>query len=88
MPAPARSRPPAATAEPVKPSFATILRVVPGPHNASAFVLDNGQTWEQVESMENLDVKLHDAVTIKPGILGAFFLITPRSQRVRVHRML
>jgi hypothetical protein len=74
--------------EPVKPIVATVVRVVPRPHSEQAFVLDNGQTWEQTESMENLDVKLHDTVTIKPGILGAFFLNTPRSQRVRVHRIL
>jgi hypothetical protein len=74
--------------EPVKPIVATVVRLVPRPHSEQAFVLDNGQTWEQTESMENLDVKLHDTVTIKPGILGAFFLNTPRSQRVRVHRVL
>ncbi len=74
--------------ERLKPIFATVVRMVPRSHNELAFVLDNGQTWEQAESMENLNVKLHDAVTIKPGILGAFFLSTPRSQRVRVHRIL
>ncbi len=72
----------------VQPIVATVVRVVPRPHGEQAFVLDNGQTWEQAESMESLDVKLHDTVSIKPGILGAFFLSTPRSQRVRVHRIL
>jgi hypothetical protein len=38
--------------------------------------------------MESLDVKLRDSVTIKPGVFGAFFLNTPRNQRVRVHRIL
>jgi len=34
---------------------------------------DNGQTWEQVETMDNLNVKLQDTVTIKPGIWARFF---------------
>lgn len=72
----------------VKPIVAKVVRMVPRPHAVLAFVLDNGQTWEQTESMDNLDVKLQDTVTIKPGILGAFFLNTPRSQRVRVQRIL
>jgi hypothetical protein len=74
--------------EPVRPIVATVIRVVPRSHDALAVVLDNGQTWEQAESMESLDVRPHDTVTIKPGILGAFFLNTPRRQHVRVHRIL
>jgi hypothetical protein len=74
--------------EVVKPIVAKVVRMVPRPHSMQAFVLDNGQAWEQAESKDNLDVKLDDTVTIKPGILGAFFLNTPRSQRVRVHRIL
>ena len=47
--------------------------MVPRPHAELAFVLDNGQTWEQVETMDNLNVKLQDTVTIKPGIWARFF---------------
>ena len=72
----------------IKPIVARVVRVLPRPHSELAFVLDNGQTWEQAESMESLDVKLRDSVTIKPGVFGAFFLNTPRNQRVRVHRIL
>jgi hypothetical protein len=74
--------------EATQPIVAKIVRLVPRSHSLQAFVLDNGQAWEQAESMDNLDVKLDDTVTIKPGILGAFFLNTPRSQHVRVHRIL
>jgi hypothetical protein len=74
--------------EPVKPIVAKVVRMVPRPHSVQAFVLDNGQTWEQVETMDNLNVKLQDTVTIKPGILGAFFLSTPRNQTIRVQRIL
>gem|GEM_PF-1862118 len=73
--------------EPVQPIVATLVRLLPRPQDQNAFELDNGQIWEQAESMANLDVRLHDTVTIKPGVLGAFFLTTPRNQRVRVHRI-
>jgi hypothetical protein len=71
----------------VKPIVATIVRILPRSYGESAFELDNGETWEQAEVMDNLNVKPHDTVTIKPGILGAYFLSTTRSQRVRVHRI-
>jgi hypothetical protein len=76
------------SSEPVKPIVAKVVRMVPRPHSELAFVLDNGQTWEQVETLDGLNVKLEDTVTIKPGILGAFFLSTPRKQTIRVHRIL
>lgn len=73
--------------EPVKPIVATITRLLPRSDNEYAFELDNGQTWEQAESKTDLYVKPHDSVTIKPGVLGAFYMTTSRSQRVRVHRI-
>jgi hypothetical protein len=73
--------------EPVKPIVATITRLLPRPDNEYAFELDNGQTWEQAESKTDLYVKPHDSVTIKPGVLGSFYMTTSRSQRVRVHRI-
>jgi hypothetical protein len=72
--------------EPVKPIVSTIARLLPRPNNEYAFELDNGQTWEQAES-KALDVNPHDAVSIQPGVLGAFFMTTQRHQRVRVHRI-
>jgi hypothetical protein len=74
--------------EQVQPIVAKVVRMVPRPHAELAFVLDNGQTWEQLETLDSLNIKLQDTVTIKPGILGAFFLSTPRSQTIRVHRIL
>jgi hypothetical protein len=76
------------SAEPAKPIIAKVVRMVPRPHAELAFVLDNGQTWEQIETLDSLNIRLQDTVTIKPGILGAFFLSTPRSQTIRVHRIL
>jgi hypothetical protein len=74
--------------EQVQPIVAKVVRMVPRPHAELAFVLDNGQTWEQIETLDSLNIRLQDTVTIKPGILGAFFLSTPRSQTIRVHRIL
>ena len=76
------------SSEAVNPIVAKVVRVVPRPHAELAFVLDNGQTWEQVETLDGLNVQLQDTVTIKPGILGAFFLSTPHKQTIRVHRIL
>jgi hypothetical protein len=72
--------------EQVQPIVSTIARLLPRPNNEYAFELDNGQTWEQAES-KALDVNPHDAVSIQPGVLGAFFMTTQRHQRVRVHRI-
>jgi hypothetical protein len=72
--------------EPVQTIVSTIARLLPRPNNEYAFELDNGQTWEQAES-KALDVNPHDAVSIQPGMLGAFFMTTQRHQRVRVHRI-
>ena len=74
--------------EAVQPIVAKVVRMVPRPHSELAFVLDNGQTWEQVETLDGLNLELQDTVTIKPGILGAFFLSTPHRQTIRVHRIL
>jgi hypothetical protein len=74
--------------EAVQPIVAKVIRMVPRPHSELAFVLDNGQTWEQVETLDGLNLELQDTVTIKPGILGAFFLSTPHRQTIRVHRIL
>ena len=72
---------------PVKPIVATIVHLLPRSYGEYAFELDNGQLWEQAEAMANLNVQAHDSVTIKPGLLGSFFLTTQRSQRVRVRRI-
>ena len=72
---------------PVKPIVATITRLLPRGANEYAFELDNGQTWEQSETKADLYVKPQDSVTIKPGVLGSFYMTTSRSQRVRVHRI-
>ncbi|MDB6092143.1 MAG: hypothetical protein JWN85_4927 [Gammaproteobacteria bacterium] len=48
--------------------------------------LDNGQVWEQAEADGDVTVKAGDAVTIKAGALGSFWLNTHASPLVRVKR--
>lgn len=73
--------------EPVRPIVATITRVRQRPDHQYFFELDNGQVWEQMDSAPGLFVKPHETVTIRPGVLGAFFLKTQARQSIRVHRV-
>ncbi|MEJ0007437.1 MAG: hypothetical protein WDM77_14000 [Steroidobacteraceae bacterium] len=72
--------------EPEKPIVAAVVRLLPQAAGRYAFELDNGQTWAQADDMANLNVRPHDTVTIKAGMLGSFYMTTSRSQRIRVHR--
>ena len=49
--------------------------------------LGNGETWVQGEAWEVFHVSVGDAITIKPGILGAFYLSVPSGLRTRVTRL-
>jgi iron complex outermembrane recepter protein len=44
-------------------------------------------TGEQVETQQGLYVDQNEAVTIGPGVLGAFFLKTSKEKYVRVRRL-
>jgi hypothetical protein len=71
---------------PPAPITARLVRVIPRQPLISAFELDNGQIWEQVESMKLLP-EPQELITIRPGLLGAFFLKTADGAVVRVHRL-
>lgn len=53
--------------------MAEVVRVIPREPLISAFQLDNGQTWEQSEAMR-FSAEPGEKVTIRHGVLGAFFL--------------
>jgi hypothetical protein len=74
------------TPPPPAPITARLVRVIPRQPLISAFELDNGQIWEQVESMK-LSPEPQELITIRPGLLGAFFLKTAAGAVVRVHRL-
>lgn len=65
---------------------ATIVTVIPRSPFISAFELSNGQIWEQAESMRFF-AEPQQTVTIRPGLLGAFFLKNAAGVSVRVHRL-
>lgn len=68
------------------PIVAKLLRVIPRQPQINAFELDNGQIWEQSESMD-IRAEPQEQVTIKHGIMNAFFLKTADGLVVRVHRV-
>lgn len=78
-------------AEPGKAARASIegkvVRVIPRRALISAFELDNGQVWEQSESLNGLHIRPDDVVTISEGPMGGFRLKTSRGESLRVHRV-
>jgi hypothetical protein len=83
-----RERAQRAAPEPAPPAaiVATIVRVIERGPLISAFELSNGQIWEQAESMK-FSAEPQQTVTIRPGLLGAFFLKNTAGVSVRVHRL-
>ena len=74
--------------EPPPPTaiVATIVRVIERGPLISAFELSNGQIWEQSESIK-FSADPRQTVTIRPGLLGAFFMKNAAGVSVRVHRL-
>jgi hypothetical protein len=72
--------------EPPAAVVATVVRVIERGPLISAFELSNGQIWEQSESMR-FSAEPRQTVTIRPGLLGAFFLKNTAGVSVRVHRL-
>jgi Tfp pilus assembly protein FimV len=71
---------------PPAPIVARVVRIIPREPLIYAFELDNGQIWEQTESTA-FSVKPQDQITIRPGVLGAFFLKSADGSVVRAHRV-
>jgi len=64
---------------------AGVTRVSQRPGFPMSIGLDNGQVWEEAQEGSDILISLNDPVTIKPGVMGAFYLtdVTHRSIRVR-----
>lgn len=85
---PAReARPERAAPSPPRPTSiaAKIVKVIPRTPFISAFVLDNGQIWEQSEATR-FSAEPQEQVTIRHGAFGSFFLDSADGS-VRVHRV-
>jgi hypothetical protein len=65
---------------------ATVVRVIERGPLISAFELSNGQIWEQSESMK-FAADPQQQITIRAGLLGAFFMKNTAGVSVRVHRL-
>jgi hypothetical protein len=71
----------------VKHLTAKVVAITERPHAGFVATLDNGQIWVQneMESLRVIDVG--DMVTIKPGMLGSFWLVGPSGRRTKAHRV-
>ncbi len=49
--------------------------------------LDNGQVWQQLATGEGFRLKVGDQVTLKPGVLGSYFLEGPYGRSMKVKRV-
>jgi hypothetical protein len=66
---------------------AVLAQLRPRPGNQYYFELDNGQVWESTDNQGALLLGPHETVTIRSGVLGAFFLKTQEGNSIRVHRL-
>jgi hypothetical protein len=90
-PAPAIAPAPPSTAASLtpapKPLVVALARLIPHPGHIYVFELENGQAWESTESVSDLFMGAHELVTIRPGVMGAFFLKTQEGISIRIHRL-
>jgi hypothetical protein len=49
--------------------------------------LDNGQVWEEAEATSHLPLRSGDNITIKRGMLGAFYMSSKQALGLRVKRV-
>jgi hypothetical protein len=53
----------------------------------TVITLADGAVWIQGEAYEALSLHAGDRVTVKPGLLGAFYLYPPQGSPTRVRRL-
>jgi hypothetical protein len=66
---------------------AHIVSVSRYPVDRQVFVLDNAQTWQQIELDPDFAVRTGQEVTISKGALGSFWLSTDSHRATRVKRI-
>lgn len=66
---------------------AHIAAVAQKPRGESIVTLDNGQVWEEAEATSHLPLRAGDDITIKRGMLGAFYLSSAQVLGLRVKRV-
>jgi hypothetical protein len=78
---------PAVRPPPPQPLSAQVVAIRTESPGIVAITLDNGEIWEQLETLQGFRVVLHHGVTIKPGLFGAFLLTTDERMTIRVRRI-
>ena len=67
--------------------IARITAVSYKPRGEFVVTLDNGQVWEEAETTSHLPLRAGDDITIKRGMLGAFYLSSRQALGLRVQRV-
>jgi hypothetical protein len=66
---------------------AKVVKVIARRPLISAFELDNGQIWEQTETVAGLWITPQETVTISAGVMGGFQLRSADGHMTRVYRV-
>jgi hypothetical protein len=66
---------------------AQIMSVSEGANGRLIFVLDNSQTWQQIELEPDFSARNGQSVTISNGVLGSFWLSGDSHRATRVKRI-
>ena len=66
---------------------AHIASVSQKPRGEFIVTLDNGQVWEEAEATSHLPLRAGDDITIKRGMLGAFYMSSRQVLGLRVKRL-
>jgi hypothetical protein len=72
---------------PLSAVHAQIVSVSEGANGRQIFVLDNSQTWQQIELEPDFSVRNGQSVTIANGVLGSFWLSVDSHRATRVKRI-
>jgi len=74
-----------------KPRPAVVSGVVAGlkaqPDGRTLITLADGAVWIQGEAYEPIALRPGDTITVKPGLLGSFYLYPPSGPPTRVRRL-
>jgi hypothetical protein len=63
-----------------------VRAVTPRADGRSVITLESGQIWVQGEAFDEIAIRAGEAVTIKSGMLGSFYMYLPSGLRTRVKR--
>jgi hypothetical protein len=83
----ARALEPKPSQAPPSTVHAIIVNVSEGANRRLVFVLDNSQTWQQIELDPDFSVRNGQSVTVSNGVLGSYWLSSDSHRATRVKRI-